>query len=261
MIELPLINSGFKEPNEYLCITAALTIVFALWLKLMFSLGVTIYVFCVVFVDRQSRKLKSCEVPYVIVSLVLPLVVSFIPLATKSYGPAGAWCWIKNWQDNCPSKVYDVGVIQQFALWYGPALAVLVVNSVAVIAITVFLGCRAYYKGGSQYQMAVNQMLPLAAYPVIFCLLLLPTLAGRVYGAIPHAMPLVGFIKADAVCSSAYSLLASITLIVHVLVVKRIQMKTKVVRSYGATETYDGATYKEETKEYVNSCTNYSVSS
>lgn len=261
VIELPLIDS-YYDPAAYhsLCITAACIVLFALWLKLLFTLGVTFHLFCFVILHRN---MKFFEVPYVVFSLILPLVVSVIPLATNSYGPAGAWCWIKNWEDDCPSKVFEGGVIQQFVLWYCPALAVLIVNSMAVIGMTVFLGRRAYRRsqGGSQYKRAVNQMLPLAAYPVIFCLLLVPTLASRAYGASPRAMPSVGFIITDAVCSSAYSLLASISLIVHVVVIMRLQRKIKAVAltRYDAIEKEGGSTFKEETKKFSDSFTYYSL--
>eukprot|EP00731_Ephydatia_muelleri_P025309 Em0017g392a len=262
VLELPLIDS-YEEPDAYhsLCVIAAMFILFSLWLKLLFTLGVTFHLFCFVILHKNF---KFFEVPYVIASLIVPFIVSVIPLARKSYGPAGAWCWIKNWEDNCPSHVFDEGVVEQFVLWYCPALTVLVVNSVAVVGMTVFLGRMASKKSTgerSQYKRAVNQMLPLAAYPVIYCLLLLPTLAGRAYGASPHSLPLVGFMITDAVCSSAYSLLASITLIVHVCVVLRLQRKLKSTNptKYASIETEEGNTYKEETKNFMDSFTYYSL--
>lgn len=92
------------------------------WMHLMFTTWVTVYLFsfAVFFVN-----VKRFEAMFVIMSLLLPAVVAVVPLLTGTYGPAGLWCWIKG--RNCDANTPDsTGVIEQFALWYGPCMVVLV---------------------------------------------------------------------------------------------------------------------------------------
>ena len=130
---------------------------------------------------------------------------------------------------NCTIAVDFTGVVEQFALWYGPALVVLFVETIGVfvIAFKLALGSRgkgtegsAFLVAGEQYKKALSQMLPLLAYPVIFCTLIVPPFIYRVYGAL-GATPGFGLLAVAWLCFPGWSLAASVALVAHVAVVAR----------------------------------------
>ena len=74
------------------CIAIAFTIQYCVWMKLCFTFWVTFHLFSYAVCYRN---LKRLELLYVLTSLIIPMIVSVIPLATGSYGLAGSWCWIR----------------------------------------------------------------------------------------------------------------------------------------------------------------------
>ena len=62
--------------------------------------------------------------------------IPFVPINGRSYyGQAGAWCWIKNWQNNRADQNLREGEIEQYVLLYGPAIISLSMAIIAVIVI------------------------------------------------------------------------------------------------------------------------------
>eukprot|EP00731_Ephydatia_muelleri_P004967 Em0002g1143a len=74
--------------------------------------------------DRLMN-LKRFELLYLLSSLLLPFIIAAIPLTTKTYGLAGSWCWIQNWNNDCPAADGRTGLIQQFVLWTVPSSLIL----------------------------------------------------------------------------------------------------------------------------------------
>ena len=176
----------------------------------------------------------------------MPGLVSVVPFTTNTYVPAGGWCWIENWRDGCSTNIDQTGVIEQFALWFAPATLGLVVTSALVLTMMTILAYRAYGTSTvnvsrKNSQEALRQMLPLVIYPIIFCALLLPTLAHRIYDAVPTSQTYeYMLVIMDAVCSSGYSLVAGLSLLLHIAVVvlsrRRSQTRTHGRHRYAARE-------------------------
>lgn len=221
LVQLPiLVYSESHQFNHPLCIAAGFLAVYFLFVKLLFTLSVTIHLFCFAVCYKNRTKLEPI---YVVVSLSVPGLVSVIPFTTNTYGPAGGWCWIENWRYDCATNIDQTGVIQQFALWFAPATLGLVVTSALVLTMMTILAYRAYGTStvnSRSFRQALRQMLPLVIYPIIFCALLLPTLAHRIYDAVPTSQTYeYMLVIMDAVCSSGYSLVAGLSLLVHIAVV------------------------------------------
>ena len=202
------------------------------WVKLMFTSCVTVHLF---FFAVFYKNLKRLEPVYVASSLVVPLVVAAVPYATGSYGRSGAWCWIEDWNNNCPTDISTPGTIETFALWYGPACLLLLADTVAMALMGVVIACRArgrkvkqnplLHLGSSvtvareKHRSALKQMLPLLAYPAIFFAFILAMLAYRLYNTVPQR-PGYELLKVTATLSPGVGLTASLVLILHVAIAK-----------------------------------------
>lgn len=200
------------------------------WVKLMFTSCVTVHLFCFAVCYKNLKKLEGA---YIACSLILPLVIAAVPYATRSYGRAGAWCWIQDWNNNCPTDISIPGNIETFALWYGPAFVLLLVDSIAMTLMGVVLACRGRgrkrnplldlsYKAiiRERHWGALRQMLPLLAYPIIFFTFILAMLAYRVYNAVPHSAAGYELLEATAMLSPGVGLTASMVLILHILIAR-----------------------------------------
>ena len=228
-----------KQTSSYgwFCQATAFLMNFLPWVKLMFTAWISVHLF---FFVVFYVNLKRCEVLYVISALVVPLVITTVPFATRSYGPAGAWCSIQQWKENCPLNISKEGVIEVFVLWYGPASAVLVLNSIAVVVILIVLVKRACKKSQGekwqQHKEALNQSLPLLAYPITYTLLLVVPLTNRAYGAQSHSGTVdYTLLTLTGTLIPLWGLSAGVAHLVHILVMKRCSRKKDTCRNgYGA---------------------------
>ena len=197
----------------------AFTIVFASWMKVCFAAWVTFHLFIFAVFHKNMKKL---EVLYVVSSLLVPAVLACVPFATHSYGLQGSVCWIQSWKDNCPTNISVVGVVEQFALTYGPSMVVLLIVSVAMVVMVVAILCRSRKYHNGQNSKALQQLLPLAVYPLLFFVFTIPPYANRLYGtrtnishSTAYALSIMG-----AVSVASWSFFTGISLIVHILEAK-----------------------------------------
>ena len=208
------------------CTAIAFLMQYSLWMKLCFTGWVTIHLFCSAICNRDLKKL---EILCIFASLLIPAVMSIVPVASpsSSYGLAGAWCWIKS-MNECSSNAQSEGVAAQLTLWHGPAAGMLVLVTVTLLTVVVTLACRMYAEKVDRdravlvirrptYTSDLNQLLPLLAYPVTWCLMVIPSLLEGVYRA--YSIPRWGFVLANAFCTPAWSLAAGVTMVIHVLLV------------------------------------------
>ena len=120
---------------------------------------------------RYSRRL---ELVYALFPLILPLFFVWIPFIHNNYGSVGLWCWIRSRGDDCEQVLS--GVIEQYALWFGPLFLLTLVNSFIIIAsiVTIIQKVHHFRKSGEtpkNYKDKLKQVLPILAYPMIFQLL------------------------------------------------------------------------------------------
>ena len=223
--ELVFIADVDKDKEyRWLCESISFFFLYFSWVKLLFTAWVVVHLFCFTIFYKN---LQNLEALFVIISIVTPLLFTWIPFIDQIYGPAGAWCWIENWEDNCVDHISYQGVTEQFTLWYGPAMICSIVESIAIIVIVLrLLLC---YQPDRDEEMsllsrrrrrkAFKELLPLLAYPILFCVLLTPPLVNRIIGAYSTKLNM------DAILASGISVplqpfFAGLTLLIHVLVLK-----------------------------------------
>ena len=223
-----------------------LTFFFLLKLFLVSFIVIHLFIFAIIY-----RSVKRFELLYIIFSVVASALAAAVPFTTKTYGLAGAWCWIKNRQDDCTAQVLKKGVIEQFALYYGPGLVILAIDSVVIITMVLILSLRLRrIKRGycnidannstaqvHPLEKALKQIIPLVAYPVAFFLLVLPGFANRVYGAMPGQLS-IGLTYLVAVSVSIWGCVGGTTLSIHIgmLLLSQRRKHKKLTISDDATE-------------------------
>ncbi len=225
------------------CKAVAYAIVCSSWVKLTLTVSITVHLFMyTVFL----KNLKKLEPLYVILPMILGPLFAAIPFTTDSYGDTGPWCWIRTGRNACLPDMnnvsqFNAGEIQQITVWYGPAFVTLLFTSVLVIVtVAVFIlrihslkakaDCR--HKGNGEQQVLIDQdgqnnslkqalylLLPLLAYPVIFCTLIIVPLVNRVYNVFV-TKPSYTLYMASAIAIPSMGLAAGITLITHIACMK-----------------------------------------
>lgn len=229
------------------------------WVKLMFTTCLTFHLFCFAVFNKNFKKL---EMVYITCSIVIPVAVAAIPHLTQSYGRAGAWCWIRDWVDNCPSEIFAVGNVETFALWYGPAVFLLTIDSLAMVMTGTVLACRARGNGPPDrlhssnvaHKNALKQMLPLIAYPIVFFAFVAQMLAFRLYSARPHFGSNDFLLNVTALLSPVAGLAAGLVLVLHILVAKCKIRSAVAKRRESARRKLYGAASCVETNDDLVTC-------
>lgn len=239
------------------CIAIAFTIQYFVWVKLCFTFWVTFHLF---FYAVCYKNLKKLELLYVLTSLLIPTIVSVIPLVTGSYGLAGSWCWIRTCTGT-PAEKY-AGLVEQFALWYAPSIALLFLDCIVVAVMVAVLSYRTFVerKGRKEallvmkrplQESALRQLLPLLVYPVTWCLLSIPPLVDRVLGAM--SVRIDGLTVANAFCTSAWSLAAGLALVVHIALVSTSAKRKGAEEQSNGPTTNDGDVHSADSVAYRSS--------
>eukprot|EP00731_Ephydatia_muelleri_P010126 Em0005g712a len=177
-------------------------------------------------------------------------------VTTGSYGPNGQWCWIQGRRFGCE---YLTGFIEQFVTFYGPLILLLVLESSAMLIMLVTVYYRSCKKGNvsvfgsGQNKTVFKQLIPLVAYPIIFCTFSIPPLINRVYEL---TSPNYGLRIFSSTCFPISSLAAGLTLTAHIAIVtcfaRRHSYRAQYEVIYGSEEV---VTFKQETQTNVNSNT------
>ena len=161
------------------CIAIGLLLEYIAWVKLLFTVWVTIHLFCLAVLGKNLKKL---EVVYIVTSLLVPTGMAIIPLVTHSYGLSsdGTICYIY--------ANTSVALIERLALWDAPAMFTLIATSTAMIVMVIKLASqvcrRSKYEpitDGDQFSKALKQLLPLSAFPVLFFIFEIPVFIFHVY--------------------------------------------------------------------------------
>ena len=171
-----------------MCKMVAFLLVFSMLMKLMFTLWLTFHLFCyVVF----FKNFKNLEWLYITSSALLPLLVSWIPFVHSNYGVAGGWCFIRETKDNCARNTE--GIVEIFALFYGPIVVSLIFSVLAIVIMIVVMVRRAHVNVElntqtenepllrSTAKTLLKQILPLLSYLAMYFTLILIPVIDRIY--------------------------------------------------------------------------------
>ena len=233
---ITLLNYNGNIYYQITCKSISFLLEYFLWIKLLFTLCLVFHLFCLSVCLKNFQKL---EIGYVLFSILFPLLYSWIPFIHNSYGVAGAWCWIRDWKDDCATQKYLEGIIEQFVLWYVPVFISLTLSVIAVFIILIVLTQRAYTHKNSeneylienhernQNKKAMKEILPLLVYPVIFYFLILFPIINRVYSAISYKASF-GLALAQSFTESLWGFFSSWALIIHILVMRQLKKKKRV---------------------------------
>ena len=268
---LQMININYVEDTYHInaCRATAFLVTYTVWVKLLLTLCLVFHIFCLAVC---LKNLKNLEIAYILVSVLFPCLIVWIPFIHNFYDLAGAWCWIRDWNNDCPSEKEIVGIIEQFTLWYGPLFVSLTLCLIAVIIIIIILIWKAYlsYKIKSEQPLllkeypnktlvALKELLPLLAYPIIFFVLALFPIIDRVYGAIsPHGS--YSLLLAHALTEASWGTFSALALLGHVLLRRNLRHQTAAPPSFTRNKI-EGSTavYTKETVASTNALSTYTL--
>ena len=215
-----------KSPNIYgrVCTAIGFLGVYAEWTKLLFTMWVTFHLVCFAVLHKNLKKL---EVLYVVTSLLVPALIAIVPLVTHAYGlsPGGNGCYIY--------ANTSVAFIERLALWDGPTMFMLIAASTAMVVmvtkLTSHVRRRSKYEpitDGDQFTKALKQLLPLAAFPMLFFIFEIPVFILHVY-TIQYSTPKEGIVISAAICLSLWSMASGATVLIHISVARICGRKRK----------------------------------
>ena len=203
------------------------------WMKLLFTMWVTFHLFCFAVLHKNLQKL---EVLYVVTSLVVPAVISCVPLITDSYASSGPVCFISG----LANVSSHIALIERVALFDAPAMVLLLATSISMIIIVITLlrnvlklQLHAYepITDGDTFVTALKQLLPLVVFPVLFFIFIIPQLVYdirvfRNFTQLGNQYPptLIYFV---IVFDPMWTLSSGVALLVHISVAICLSMKRR----------------------------------
>ena len=222
------------------CQFIAFSTEYFIWNVLLLTLPMGFQLFSLVMCFEELKSMEQC---YLLFSFFFPLLFSWIPLVTGSYGPAGPWCWIKGPIVNC-SK--EAGIIEEYTLWYGPMTLIMCAYLIAIIMIGLTLCYRAYrkktsnrkwnktnynenvhtettsllmkeYDNSDTYKKSLKETVPLLAYPVVFFIINGLALMDRIIQTFTGDAPF-WLLALHAFLNTLWGFFAALTLLIHLAI-------------------------------------------
>lgn len=172
------------------------------WIFLNANTSITAYLFASVIFHARTERFEPL---YFVFIFIFPLSFNWIPFVTSSYGPSGAWCWIRTEErgggggegSSC-DETHTPGPYLIFVLWFVPLYATL-----SVLLVLYALILRRLYRDSRQWtddptvevqelrRRAKQDVLPLMAYPLIYLSLSIPPLVNRIQTLVSPGEPVL----------------------------------------------------------------------
>ena len=252
-----------------LCIAMAWLQLYSFWLKITCTVWATFHLFCFGVFHKNMKKLEGL---YVVSSLTVPALVSAVPLVTHTYGfsPVDG-CYIPIYEKNYTVEL-EVSVAEKFALLDAPAMVILLLASAAMVVMVIKLSYRVCWRkryepitaGGDQFREALKQVLPLAAFPIIFFIFIVPVLIFDIFYSFITPVPNRVLVFAQYIFITFWTLSSGVTLIVHISLAQLPaycrEMKKKKKKEQNSQFGTFGPTVKES-ETHAKSDTNFSLPS
>ena len=164
-------STGGDQASEIYCTITGFLDQYAGWMILMAITCLTFDLFVKVVFKWQTT--IRMEVIYVLVIYISPVLHTWIPFIDNAYGIAGAWCWIKQYNDDCSRFVF--GLVLQFVLYWLPVYVIGTLNLVAYIIARVKAAKRLNNYGGrfdpnnrKNREILLKEVDRYKLYPLIF---------------------------------------------------------------------------------------------
>lgn len=245
--QLPMIwyDPKNKVMVEY-CKLIAFIMMYTIWPLLLLTVFTVIQLFSLVVCFTQ---LEALERPCVVFSVLFPALFTWVPFLTDSYSLAGGECWIRAVDGNCSEL--RAGVIEMFALWYGPLIVILCACVGATAIISIILRHRAHkkspnisatgvpplhsierdhtinatlketahlvekeYDDANTYKKTLKEMLPLLVYPMIFFVVNVVAIIDEMGRAITGSSP-YWLMMSHALGNGLWGFFAALTFMIH----------------------------------------------
>ena len=232
-LQVMFINYDNLEESEvygHLCTAIGWLSIYTRWVKLLFTMWVTVHLFCF---GVLRKNLDKFEALYVVTSLLVPAPMAAIPAITNNYtrSPFHSYCYIYN----SSGSDQATELVERLTLWDVPAICILIASTVAMgLLVIKILRAKLLMEpiiGGKWFWKALKELLPLAAFPVLFFIFIVPSLVFHIYAAVnPKAADRNSKLLIPAiVCISLWSLSSGAILILH------LSLATCVVHKAGWT--------------------------
>ena len=237
-----------------------------MWVKLLSTLCLVFHLFCLAIF---SKDLKDFEIIYIVLPLLLPMLFIWVPFIRNVYGHAGAWCWIKDWEDDCATKKDVLGIIEQFVLWYGPLIISLIAVIISVFAILLVLLVRGYSSRKKEEELerepllvnlekernrkALKQLLPILAYPGVYFVLCLVPIVNRLYSAISSDTN-YELALGHSISIALWGFFSSLGLLFHIYFLKRINANKAKEDDLNIQSCQSGERNSVSVIEYFETC-------
>ena len=260
---LVLLQLNYNKLSEFSvvsCHVVAFLLLYSMWVKLLFTLWLTFHLFCYVVFLKNFQKLEWL---YIVSTVFFPLFcVAWIPFIGDNYGIAGAWCFIRIWNNGCATEKYPEGIAETFAFFYAPIVISLTLNAFAIISMVIVMVRRAYRNRHSEREpllgnrddinkQVLKQLLPLLAYPIIYFTLILFSVVNRIYDAIAKqdGFPLMVIQGATI---SAMGFFAGLALIVHICYLQFTPIRSTTIKPIRIPKQTDDLCSKHPSSTYAN---------
>ena len=229
------LKCGHVSANRF-CTTAAGFLLYSIWAVLVLMIWVNVEIIIVtskVVAEEKGRDTPRCVEHYTnckesyrcydgcvwATTLLVPMVPCVIPAITKSYGLAGAWCWIKSRDDRCREITGDV--IEQFVLWYAWVMVFIIVFVITLL----YVECkikkikrfgRDHPDFQNEYELYLKEIRHLCLYPIIFSVIYGFGLVNRIINVV-HRKNFLWLWILHALADALVSVLIPIFFLLHLL--------------------------------------------
>ncbi|XP_071798279.1 cyclic AMP receptor-like protein A isoform X1 [Asterias amurensis] len=191
------------QPDGPLCDFEAFWLSFWDWAVLLWVTCLTVNLFLIaVKMIRTDRY----EIWYHVVCWTTALFVSLLPFIGDNYGPAGAWCWIK-----------EEATAWRFFVWYGPLFIIIIATFIMYSYIIYVLNKKVKsWQGTYEPEIERNRQIlkaeirPLQAYPFIYLALSVFPLINRIQNAAKPGQPVFALVILHALTSPLQGLVNAV---------------------------------------------------
>ena len=156
---------------ERVCVLGAFMIHYSPYLQTFSVLWTCYFVLKETLSPSQAEIKLTREIVGVVLVILLPILFSWEPFITNSYGFSGTRCWIVN--TDCDSR-YGLSFIYEMSINVVPNLLLTLVGLALLLAAIIVLVRKIFARDlGRYFGKALRDILPMGIYPMIYVLILL----------------------------------------------------------------------------------------
>ena len=191
------------------------------WMLLNSIVSTTVHLLMTVIHNKQIERYEWFHIFSI---FILPFALNWIPFIKLTYGKAGAWCWIKSYEEST-CKALLLGQWLQFILWYVPLYTIL--GIIALLYVTIVIKIKKKEKKWTgvhepNKKQLKAEVLHLLAYPLIYFALSILPFVNHIYTSVNPAKPKIFLWYLSAILSPSQGTIIAILFIVDSRTRKRL---------------------------------------